>query len=202
MRGDLLLLLADAIAILCITRFLLRYAGLAAEHPLLKFSIQATGWLTKPWQKAFPSGEKTDWYCLPAGFLVYYLACTAIIFISPALSISNKLILANFWFAVLHMLKAAAYTLLIGLIIRMVASIQGRYSPLTYAIERILQPLLKPFSFLRVGRYDFSGSLLAFLIMVVAGPMVSPTYPANQPMVASMGCLKVQQALTTKNTTS
>ena len=46
MRGDLLLLLADAIAILCITRFLLRYAGLAAEHPLLKFSIQATGWQT------------------------------------------------------------------------------------------------------------------------------------------------------------
>ena len=164
MRGDLLLLLADAIAILCITRFLLRYAGLAAEHPLLKFSIQATGWLTKPWQKAFPSGEKTDWYCLPAGFLVYYLACTAIIFISPALSISNKLILANFWFAILHMLKAAAYTLLIALIIRMVSSIQGRYSPLTYAIERILQPLLKPFSFLRTGRYDFSGSLLALLL--------------------------------------
>ncbi|EER57528.1 hypothetical protein NEIFL0001_2415 [Neisseria flavescens SK114] len=202
MRGDLLLLLADAIAILCITRFLLRYAGLAAEHPLLKFSIQATGWLTKPWQKAFPSGEKTDWYCLPAGFLVYYLACTAIIFISPALSISNKLILANFWFAALHMLKAAAYTLLIGLIIRMVSSIQSHYSPLTYAIERILQPLLKPFSFLRVGRYDFSGSLLALLIMVVAGPMVSPTYPANQPMVASIGRLKAQQVLTTKNTTS
>ena len=164
MRGDLLLLLADAIAILCITRFLLRYAGLAAEHPLLKFSIQATGWLTKPWQKAFPSGKKTDWYCLPSGFLVYYLACTAIIFISPALSISNKLILANFWFAALHMLKAAAYTLLIGLIIRMVSSIQGRYSPLAYAIERILQPLLKPFSFLRAGRYDFSGSLLALLL--------------------------------------
>lgn len=164
MRGDLLLLLADAVAILCITRFLLRYAGLAAEHPLLKFSIQATGWLTKPWQKAFPSGEKTDWYCLPAGFLVYYLACIAIIFISPALSISNKLILANFWFAILHMLKAAAYTLLIALIIRMVSSIQGRYSPLTYAIERILQPLLKPFSFLRAGRYDFSGSLLALLL--------------------------------------
>lgn len=202
MRGDLLLLLADAIAILCITRFLLRYAGLAAERPLLKFSIQATGWLTKPWQKAFPSGEKTDWYCLPAGFLVYYLACTAIIFISPALSISNKLILANFWFAALHMLKAAAYTLLIGLIIRMVSSIQGRYSPLTYAIERILQPLLKPFSFLRAGRYDFSGSLLALLIMVVAGQMVSPTYPANQPMVASIGRLKAQQVLTTKNTTS
>lgn len=202
MRGDLLLLLADAIAILCITRFLLRYAGLAAEHPLLKFSIQATGWLTKPWQKAFPSGEKTDWYCLPAGFLVYYLACTAIIFISPALSISNKLILANFWFAALHMLKAAAYTLLIGLIIRMVSSIQGRYSPLTYAIERILQPLLKPFSFLRAGRYDFSGSLLALLIMVVVGQMVSPTYPANQPMVASIGRLKAQQVLTTKNTTS
>lgn len=202
MRGDLLLLLADAVAILCITRFLLRYAGLAAEHPLLKFSIQATGWLTKPWQKAFPSGERTDWYCLPAGFLVYYLACTAIIFISPALSISNKLILANFWFAALHMLKAAAYTLLIALIIRMVSSIQGRYSPLTYAIERILQPLLKPFSFLRAGRYDFSGSLLALLIMVVADTMVSPAYPANEFMVAPIGRLKAQQVLTTKNTTS
>lgn len=137
---------------------------IGGRTPLLKFSIQATGWLTKPWQKAFPSGEKTDWYCLPAGFLVYYLACTAIIFISPALSISNKLILANFWFAILHMLKAAAYTLLIALIIRMVSSIQGRYSPLTYAIERILQLLLKPFSFLRIGRYDFSGSLLALLL--------------------------------------
>ena len=51
MRGDLLLLLADAIAILCITRFLLRYAGLAAEHPLLKFSIQATGWLDQTFGK-------------------------------------------------------------------------------------------------------------------------------------------------------
>ena len=49
MRGDLLLLLADAIAILCITRFLLRYAGLAAEHPLLKFiSIRRENRLVLP----------------------------------------------------------------------------------------------------------------------------------------------------------
>ncbi|KZC76963.1 hypothetical protein TV01_0776 [Neisseria flavescens] len=32
--------------------------------------------------------------------------------------------------------------------------------------------------------------------------MVSPTYSANQPMVASIGRLKTQQVLTTKNTTS
>ena len=202
MRGDLLLLLADAIAILCITRFLLRYAGLAAEHSLLKFSIQATGWLTKPWQKAFPSGEKTDWYCLPSGFLVYYLACTAIIFISPALSISNKLILANFWFAALHMLKAAAYTLLIGLIIRMVSSIQG---PL-FAVDlchRTNPAAIAQTVFLLTRRaIRFFRQFIGALIMVVAGPMVSPTYPANQLMVASIGRLKAQQVLTTKNTTS
>ena len=52
MRGDLLLLLATLLPSCVSHAFLLRYAGLAAEYPLLKFSIQATGWLTKPWQKS------------------------------------------------------------------------------------------------------------------------------------------------------
>ena len=96
MRGDLLLIGGRRCHPVESTLFCSDTQGIGGKNPT---QIQHTGNRLadqKPWQKkAFLQAAKPIEYCLPAGFLLYYLACTAIIFISPALSISNKLILGG-----------------------------------------------------------------------------------------------------------
>ena len=79
---------------------------------------------------------------------------------------SAKIIIANFILAVLNTIKSAAYVLLIGLFIRIVLSIKDPYSQLSVALERIYRPILSPVQFLKYGRYDFSGSILALLLWI------------------------------------
>lgn len=163
MRGELLLLLADGLAILCITRCLLHWAQLDAAHPLHAFSRQTTEWLVKPLRKAAPNTE-WDGASLLAAALLYYVVYMLMTWLSLPEGFSLKLVGINILFTLLAMLKAAAYVLLIGLVIRMLLSFQAPYSMLNAALHRIYTPLLKPFAFLRIGRYDFSGSLLALAL--------------------------------------
>ena len=64
--------------------------------------------------------------------------------------------------AALALTRSAAYVLLGGLLWRMVLSLSQAYSPLVAVLNRVYEPLCRPFAFLRIGRWDFSGSLLAF----------------------------------------
>lgn len=165
MRGDLLLLLADGIAILCLARFFLQAAGLGAEHPLPIFCVRTTDWLVKPLHKILPA-QKYDPACLLSGLLLYYAVFTLITLVAQPVGFSTKIIAVNFILALLNILKSAAYVLLIGLFIRMVLSIKNPYSPLSSALERIYRPILAPVGFLKFGRYDFSGSVLALLLWI------------------------------------
>ena len=164
MRGDLLILLSDGIVILCIARCLLQWAGLDANHPLTRFCIQATDWLVKPIRKLVPPQGKWDVACILAGLLFYYAVFILIRLTASSEGFGGRVIAVNFIFAVLAMMKAAAYVLFIGLFVRMVLSIKKPYSPVSVSLQRIFESVLRPFVFLRVGRYDFSGSVLALAL--------------------------------------
>ena len=54
MMIKIILLLADVLAIVCLARCLLQWAGLPFEHPLAQFCTQTTNWLVRPLRKATP----------------------------------------------------------------------------------------------------------------------------------------------------
>ena len=72
MRGDLLILLADGIVILCLARLFLQAAGLSENHALLAFSKRSTDWLVNPLHKILPV-KKYDPACLLSGLLLFRL---------------------------------------------------------------------------------------------------------------------------------
>lgn len=164
MRGEVLLLLADGLVILCLTRCLLQWARLDANHPLLHFCAQATDWLVKPLRKIAPPLGRWDIACVLAGWLLYHLAFMLITWVSLPNGFSAKIAAAHFLLAVLSVLKAGAYVLLLGLVIRVVVSFRDPYSALSATLQRIFIPILSPFSFLKLGRIDFSGSILALAL--------------------------------------
>lgn len=164
MRGELLLLLADGLAILCLARCLLQWVGLGAAHPLSRFCIQTTEWLIRPLRKIIPTPGKWDSCCLIAVLLLYYFVFMIITFLAMPSGFGAELVVINFLFAFLHALKAVAYMLLIGLIARMISSFSQPYSALSAAMQQIFEPILRPLAFLRLGNIDFSGSVLALVL--------------------------------------
>ncbi|MFC5919168.1 YggT family protein [Neisseria weixii] len=164
MKADLLLLLADGLVIVMVARCLLHWAKLDAHHQLAAFCRQTTEWLVNPLRKVAPAVGRWDTACLLAGLLVYYTVYMVMTWVELPGGISGKIMAANFIFALIGILKAAAYVLLFGLIIRMLLSFQNPYSPLVAVLQRIFEPVSRPFAFLRIGRYDFSGSIVALVL--------------------------------------
>ncbi|QEY23903.1 YggT family protein [Neisseria animalis] len=171
MRGDVLVLLADGLVILCLARFWLQRAGLDSRHPLAAFVMQTTDWLVNPLGKILPP-KRAEWACVIAGLLLYYLVFSVMTLVASPFGFGMKVVLANMLFSLLGVLKSLAYVLLIGLVIRMVCSFRSPYSPLAVALQRVFAPLLAPFSFLRIGRYDFSGSLLVLVLWLWLGRLL------------------------------
>lgn len=159
-----ILLLADVAAIVCLSRCLLQWAKLPFEHPLAQFCCQTTDWLVRPLRKAAPPLGRWDSACVLACVLVYYLAFTLVLLVMLPGGLGVKAMAANLLFAVLGLFKAAAYVLLLGLLLRMVLSFRNPYSPLLAVLHRIFEPLARPFVFLKIGRYDFSGSVLVLAL--------------------------------------
>ncbi len=89
MRGDLLILLADGIVILCLARLFLQAAGLSENHALLAFSKRSTDWLVNPLHKILPV-KKYDPACLLSGLLLYYIVFTFITLSGATYRIQRK----------------------------------------------------------------------------------------------------------------
>ena len=165
MLNKLLLLLADALAMLCWSRLLLQWARLPFPHPLAQFCVHSTNWLVKPLRKIAPPLGRWDSACVLGLVLVYYLACSATSLLGlPEMHISARMMALNVLLTVLYALKALAYVLFMGLLLRMVLSLSQQNSPLLPALQRLYTPLTRPFAFLRFGRIDFSASVLAVVL--------------------------------------
>lgn len=164
MWQKILLLLADVFAIVCLTRCLLQWAQLNFTHPLAEYSKQTTDWLIKPLRKISPPIARWDTACVLATCVVYYLSYLITLFGSGASLSGSKILLATTLFTLLSLSKALAYTLLIGMIARMILSLRQTYSPLIPILNRIFQPLSQPFAKLKYRQYDFSGSVAALLL--------------------------------------
>ncbi|UOO81709.1 YggT family protein [Uruburuella testudinis] len=164
MLAKVILLLADVLAIVCLTRCLLQWAKLPFEHPLAQFCSQTTDWLVKPLRKVAPPLGRWDAACVLACVVLYYLSFTLVLLLALPSGLGIKAMAANLLFTLLSLFKAVAYVLLLGLVLRMVLSFSNPYSPLLAVLHRIFEPLSRPFVFLKIGRYDFSGSVLVLVL--------------------------------------
>lgn len=95
MFAKVILLLADVLAIVCLTRCLLQWARLPFEHPLAQFCCQTTDWLVKPLRKVTPPLGRWDLACVLACVLVYYLAFTLVLLLALPDGLGVKAMAAN-----------------------------------------------------------------------------------------------------------
>lgn len=159
-----LLWLADALAVIMLARCLLQYARLHIRHPLAAFLVAGSDWLVRPLRRIVPPVGLWDTACVAAALLVYLMAYGgAFLLALPDTGFSGRVLAVYVLSAALSVSKAAAYVILAGLFWRAILSFAHPYSPLMPVLQRLFQPLCRPFAFLRFGRWDFSGSVLALL---------------------------------------
>ncbi|MDO4640589.1 MAG: YggT family protein [Neisseria sp.] len=166
MLQKIIQLLADGFALLCVGRCLLQWGRMHADHPAARFCQQFTDWLVRPLSKVFKPIGRWNLACIIAPTAVYYLAFTVIIFISLPGVAPTKSLLAVLCYTLIEMVKISAYLLFIGLFARMVLSFNNPNSKLLITLNNIFEPLLRPFVFLKIGRYDFSGSILVLVLWI------------------------------------
>lgn len=165
MLSKLIFLCADAVAILCWGRLLLQWGKLPFLHPLAQFCLKGTDWLVRPLRKIVPPIGRWDTACILAVFIVYYLATILNLLNDLSqLQLNVRMLAANILISLILALKALCYALFLGLFVRMFLSFTQPYSPLLATLQRIYQPLTRPFSFLRLGQYDFSATILLLLV--------------------------------------
>ena len=165
MFNQFVVLLADALAMLLLARCLLQYGRLHYMLPLAPLCGRSRDWPVKPLPlRPPPLG------CLARARSLAACVCCAVLYLLlslinlPAGMFGWPVVAADVLLAALALTRSAAYVLLGGLLWRMVLSLSQAYSPLVAVLNRVYEPLCRPFAFLRIGRWDFSGSLLALLL--------------------------------------
>ena len=149
-------LLADALAMLLLARCLLQYGRLNYMHPLAQFCCRSSDWLVKPLRRLLPPLGGLDSACILAAWLLYVVLYLLLSFINlPSGMFGWPIAAADVLLAALALTRSAAYVLLGGLLWRMVLSLSQTYSPLVAVLNRVYEPLCRPFAFLRIGRWDF-----------------------------------------------
>lgn len=142
------------------------------RHPLVQLSRRATDWLVVPLGKVVPTKGAWDWPSLLGALL---LACASVLVhrltsfypMSPA-----GLLIAPIFTLLRWVLEMISW----GTLIWCVLSWVNRPNPMTYALETLLDPFLRPCRRLlpSMGGFDFSPVLLilaANLLLFIVVPL-------------------------------
>lgn len=167
-------LMALAWSTLAMLRLFLQRGGLYLSHPLAQFCVTLTNWFVKPARRVIKPVRGWDMAIVVAVFVVLLLVRTLLAAVTIIKGADFGLPLAALVVAdsVLFLTQAAAYALIICLIIQTVLSFSDPYNPLMQVTYRILSPLTRPFARLRAGRIDFSGSIVFLVLWLWVGVIV------------------------------
>ena len=158
-------------ATVMLLRFFLQRGGLSVSHPLAQLCMTLTDWIARPARKMIRPIKGWDTALPVAAFVVLLLVQIALLIVR--LSMGATFTINQVPYAVinsvLYLTQAAAYALIACLIIQMVLSFADPYNPLMRTVCHVLQPFTRPFRFLRIGRIDFSGSLIFLALWLYIG---------------------------------
>lgn len=164
---DVALMLALAFGIVCFGRMLLQLGRLHIDHPLAQFTLRTTQWCVKPLRRIVPPLGKFDMASVIAALVVMYAThlLVALWSFRDITLLGKGVFLAGSVLATVVMaLKALSYALLIGLLMQSVLSWRQRPSHLLMVLQKVYQPLTKPFAWMRYRQFDFSSAILALLL--------------------------------------
>ena len=156
-------------------RLFLQRGGLHISHPLANLCATLTNFVVRPARKLIQPVKGWD-------MALVVIAFVCLLFIELAVVLYQVLYLnlpfnaISVLFAVGHTLLllsvAMAYALIACLVVQMVLSFSDPYNPLMNTVSRVLYPLTRPFSFLRIGHFDFSGSVVFLALWLWVGAVV------------------------------
>lgn len=167
MLVEVMLMLALLFGILCFGRMLLQYGRLHIDHPLAQLTMRSTQWLVKPLRRLVPPLGWFDMASVVAALVFMYVMhlLVALVLFKDISVLGKGLFLAGSVLAtVLMALKALSYALLMGLLIQTILSWQQQRTHLLTVMQKIYQPLTKPFSWMRYKQFDFSAAILALFL--------------------------------------
>lgn len=158
-------------ATVMLLRFFLQRGGLSVSHPLAQLCMTLTDWIARPARKMIRPIKGWDTALPVAAFAIFLLVQLALLIVR--LSMGATFTINQVPYAVinsiLYLTQAAAYALIACLIIQMVLSFADPYNPLMRTVSTVLYPFTRPFRFLRIGRIDFSGSLIFLVLWLYIG---------------------------------
>lgn len=157
-------------------RFFLQRGGLSYHHSLAQFCASASNWIVKPLRRRILPIKGWDIAIVVAVLLCILLGQIAFAIIGIIMGASAHPLLIAYIasISVLLLTQATAYALILCLVIQMVLSFSAPENPLMRVVNTVIQPLTRPFAFLRRGRWDFSGSLL-FIGLWLWTSVLTPT---------------------------
>lgn len=165
MISKTIFLLASTLAIMCWARLLLQWGNLPFLHPLAQFSVRTTNWLIRPLRRIVPPLGRWDIACVVATVIIYFLASVINLITTFGWTQPDmRSIAASLFSSVLFSLRAMCYALFVGLVLRMFLSLCKPYSVLLLTLQRIFTPLTRPFAVLRLGKYDFSATVILIVL--------------------------------------
>ncbi|MBR6026470.1 MAG: YggT family protein [Neisseriaceae bacterium] len=156
-------------------RLFLQHGGMHISHPLANLCASATNFAVRPARKLIPPVKGWDMALVVVAFvclLLIELGISLYIFFSNNLPFNAISVLFAVGHALLLLSVCAAYALIACLVIQMVLSFSDPYNPLMLTVNRVLYPLTRPFRFLRIGQFDFSGSVVFLALWLWVGAVV------------------------------
>ncbi len=156
-------------------RLFLQRGGLHISHPLANLCASATNFVVRPARRLIPPVKGWDMALVVVAFvclLLLELAINLYIALSINLPFNAIYVLYAVGHALLLLSVSVAYALIACLIIQMVLSFSDPYNPLMQTTSRVLYPLTRPFRFLRIGHFDFSGSVVFLALWLWVGAVV------------------------------
>ena len=149
-------------ASIAMLRFFLQRGGLHISHPLAQWLHNLTQFVVAPARKIIKPIAGWDMAIVAVVFfvllLVQIIAWGFLSFARLHMFVVNYLYVIGS--ALLQLTQATAYALIACLVIQMVLSFSDPYNSLSRTVNAVLRPFTKPFSMLRIGQFDFSGSLI------------------------------------------
>lgn len=167
MMVEIMHMLALIFGILCFSRMLLQYGRLHIDHPLAQFTMRMTQWMVKPLRRILPPLGRFDMASVASALIFIYVMhlVVALWLFRDVMVLGNVVFLAGSVLStVLTALKAATYSLLIGLLIQTILSWQQQPTHLLTVMQRIYRPLTKPFAWMRYRQFDFSAAILVLFL--------------------------------------
>lgn len=165
---------ADIFGLICFMRFFLQIAKIHYGHQLAQFCVKGSNWLVLPLRRGLPAIKQWDTASVMAAWVIYFVSFTliSVLGIMEGGHFSGKLVLFNVLISVLMTIKSAAYVFIGALLLQAILSMTAPTADILPALHRLTAKSRAPFHFLRLGQFDFSGTVVLLILLWLTGTIL------------------------------